>query len=372
MKRFHQLFPIYCFLFVFHTACDRSGGDGVQIRSQNLEKQSTTLQEEAATEVEVFELAKGPFRRELLANGTLEAVQRANLRFPSVGTIKTIEVSEGDRVRVGQLLASLANDVQMHALEQSKLRIRKARIDYEDLLLQQGYRIKDTLSIPMETKETARLRSGLADAELDMQRAERELIETYLFAPFDGLIANMKAMAHNSAADFKHICTLVDDRELFAKFSVLEQEMAFIRASQTLHLSPFSDGNARYRGKLANINPTVDESGMVTVRARIQNSQGKLVDGMGVGVSIGQVVAGQLVVPKEAVLDRQGRKVVFTVSDDGTAHWNYVDIGMENSGQYTIENGLKPGDRVVYNGNFNLAHDKPVVVIENGQWTVDN
>jgi len=368
MKTLHRLFPAYCLALL--SACNQ---DGARSGRQSPEKQAHAVHEEPATEIEAFTLVAGPFRRELLANGTLEAVRLANLKFRADGVIKTIEAAEGERVRAGQLLATLANDAQQHALEQAKLRVRKAQLEYEDQLLRLGLRIRDSLSIPPETQAIARLRSGLTEAELERKRAERELEETYLFAPFDGMVANMKARAHNAAADFEHVCTVVDDRELFAKFSVLEQEMPFVRASQTLHVSPFGDPNARHWGKVSNINPQVDESGMVTVRAKIANNGGKLVDGMGVAVSIGQTVAGQLVVPKEAVLDRQGRKVVFTLSEDGTAaFWNYVEIGMENSTQYTIADGLKPGDRVIYSRNFNLAHDKPVILIDNGQLTIDN
>jgi len=364
MKTLHRLLPLSCLALL--SACNQDGNDGVRSGGQSPERQAQAILEEAATEVEAFTLAEGPFRRELLANGTLEAVRRANLKFRVDGVIKTIAAAEGGRVAAGQLLATLANDVQQHALQQAQLRVRKAQLEYEDQLLRLGLRARDSLSIPVETREIARLLSGLAEAELERKRAERELDETQLFAPFEGMVANMKARTHNAAADFDYVCTVVDDRELFAKFSVLEQELSFVRASQTLHVSPFGDQNARYRGKVSNINPQVDESGMVTVRTRIANSNGKLVDGMGVVIAIEQTVAGQLVVPKEAVLDRQGRKVVFTLSEDGTAaHWNYVETGMENSTQYTIENGLKPGDRVIYRGNFNLAHDKPVVLMTN-------
>jgi len=362
MKRLHRLFLFFCLVIVFFPACDE-GRDGLTGRRDTANRQRASIEEEA-TEVEAFGLAEGPFRQELLANGKLEAVRRANLKFPSVGIIKTIEVSEGGRAKAGQLLATLANEAQQHAVRQSRLRVRKAQIDYEDLLLQQGYRLQDTSSIPLETREIAHLRSGLTEAELDLQRAERELDDTYLFAPFDGTIANLKARAHNATTDFEHICTVVDDRDLFVKFSVLEQDLPFIRGGQTLDITPFSDREAQCRGKLSGINPQVDGAGMVAVRGSVRNGGGKLVDGMAVSVSVSRTVVGQLAVPKEAVLDRQGRKVVFTVSDEGRAHWNYVAIGMENSTQYTIAEGLRPGDRVIHKGNFNLSHDKPVRITE--------
>ncbi|MDD4032931.1 MAG: hypothetical protein PHS48_06780 [Bacteroidales bacterium] len=54
---------------------------------------------------------------------------------------------------------------------------------------------------------------------------------------------------------------------------------------------------------------------------------------------------------------------MFTLVD-GKAFWNYVTTGLENATEYTIEEGLKPGDQVIVSGNINLAHESPVIVKE--------
>lgn len=364
MKRIIWIFPLMGLSFLLYMGCNSSGAANEATDKQPLEKkQSLSVLKETPTEVEVFTLETGPFYKELLANGTLEAMRRANLKFQTDGIIETFVVSEGERVKAGQLLATLASDAQEQALHSAQLNFRKAELDYEDQLLRLGYRSTDTSAISKETKNIARLRSGLSEAELELKRAKRELNKTVLLAPFDGMIANVKAKAYNSTSAFEFACTIVDDRELFVKFTVLEQELPFIRTSQSLHISPFSDRKAHYNGTLSSINPQVDESGMVAVKGKIKSGSGKLMDGMGVGVTIKQLISEQFVVPKEAVLERQGRKVVFTATDDSVAYWNYVELGFENSTQYTIENGLKSGDKVIYNGNFNLAHENPIAIL---------
>jgi hypothetical protein len=105
----------------------------------------------------------------------------------------------------------------------------------------------------------------------------------------------------------------------------------------------------------------VDENGLVTVKALVPNTRNALFEGMNVRVIIRKVVPGQLVVPKQAVVQRQGREVVF-VLEDGLAKWNYVKTGRENSTSYTITEGLQAGMKVIISGNLNLAHDAEVEV----------
>ncbi|MFC7526957.1 efflux RND transporter periplasmic adaptor subunit [Parapedobacter sp. GCM10030251] len=314
------------------------------------------------TEVEATTLTKTSFHQELIANGKLNAIRRADLKFRSDGIIEHIHVAEGNRIQAGQLLAVLNGETLQQTREQMMLHYRKAVLDYEDQLLRQGFRIADTAALSEEVKQIARLRSGLSDAELELSKVEKDLQYTRLYAPFAGKLANLKAKAHNLASSVDYICTLIDDSEFHVEFAVLEQELDFVRQSESVRVTAFSEGNTSYAGKIVSINPQVDKAGMVMVKAVIRNQRGKLVDGMGVNVTISRDIGDQLVVPKEAVLDRQGRKVVFTVTDEGSAYWNYVEIGYENSTHYAIKDGLQPGDRVIFSGNFNLAHNKPIVV----------
>ena len=86
---------------------------------------------------------------------------------------------------------------------------------------------------------------------------------------------------------------------------------------------------------------------------------------MNVKVFIKDQVEDCLIVPKEAVVLRNNREVVFTYSE-GKAMWNYVHSVLENSTSYSItkpEDGMQeifPGDTVITIGNLNLAHETEV------------
>ena len=327
------------------------------------EEQDIVLKEEdRPVEVSTLILEEAPFYRELFANGKLSAPERADLRFMVQGTVKSVNVQEGQQVAAGQLIAELDDEEPLLAWHQSELDHYRATLDYEDHLLRLGYRLADTASLSAEVKKIARLRSGLLTSEAALERAKQQLSYTKLAAPFPGKIANLKAKPHNSSGSFEYICTLIDDRQLEVEFKVLEQEIPFIRASKKVSIATFNEPETWYEATIGGLNPLIDETGMITVKAKLTN-QARLLDGMGVKVRVRQLLSDQLSVPKEAVLDRQGRKVVFTYKD-GIALWNYVEIAHENSTHFAISEGLNPGDEVIYQGNFNLAHEREVVKLE--------
>jgi hypothetical protein len=118
---------------------------------------------------------------------------------------------------------------------------------------------------------------------------------------------------------------------------------------------PFINDSTLLEGRITQINPQVDESGMVKVKARFRNN-GKLIDGMNVKVVIRKPFPDRLVVPKEALVIRQGRDVIF-VRQDSLAIWKYVTVEAENSTSVAVKEGLDAGDLVIVRGNVNLAHE---------------
>lgn len=97
---------------------------------------------------------------------------------------------------------------------------------------------------------------------------------------------------------------------------------------------------------------------MIRVRAEFRNNN-RLIDGMNVKVLVRKPVYNRLVVPKEALVIRQGKDVVF-VRQDSLAIWKYVTIEYENSSMVSVSEGLSPGDLVIVRGNTNLAHETKV------------
>ena len=156
---------------------------------------------------------------------------------------------------------------------------------------------------------------------------------------------------------------IIDTQSLEVVFTVLENELGFVRKGDNVKVVPYSMPDIEIKGRVSEINPWVNENGMVQIKATVSYHP-QLVEGMNVRVSAFRSVGKQWVVPKTAVVLRTGKQVIFTVVD-GKAVWNYVQTGLENATEYTVTGEtLKEGDPVIVTGNINLAHESPVKVIQ--------
>lgn len=310
--------------------------------------------------VDTLHIRKTTFQKELLSNGKLQAVHKSELRFRIAEMISSIEVKNGQRVKKGQTLATLESFEHENARDQAVQALEKSEIDMKDALISYGYNDKDSAQIPGHILKVAQTRSGYLTAKSDLKKALYDLTHTQLKAPFTGLIANLETHAYNQAETGKAFCLLIDDRKLEVSFSVLESDLADISLGQKIELTPFGKSTV-FNGHISEINPLVDEHAMVKVKALVKNHNRSLISGMNAKVKIMQSIPNQIFIPKSALVLRQGKPVVFTWKE-GQAHWNYVELGNENSTQINILSGLKESEIIIHSGNLNLAHKSPVSI----------
>lgn len=308
--------------------------------------------------VDTMTLRRVPFSREIVSNGTLEGARRAELAFPSGGTVAKVFVHNGSRVQAGSPIAALDTEALELALENARNTLERNRLDYLDRLVSYGYG-SDTTQIPAELREAARARSGYAAAELSVRTAEMNLRGAVLRAPFTGVVANLKVKPWEQASGT--VCLVIDDTTLDVRFTLLESELPGIFLGQTVAVAPYIDPDARYEGRIREINPFVDEKGQVSVVASLRGARG-LVEGMNVKLYIRSEGTPQLVVPKSAVVMRDGYDVIFTLDTvQMKAQWLYVDIAGSNSADHAITGCAKKrtevheGAVVITTGNLNLA-----------------
>ena len=329
------------------------------------EKGVVTVLPDNPNEVKVFTLTRTDFNRELISNGTIAAGQKADLYFQTSEVIASIYVKNGDRVTAGQAIASLDSFKLVNRLKQSKDNLEKATLELQNVLIGQGYSLNDVSRIPDEVMQTARVRSNYDQSEIQFELAEYELQHSTLYAPFSGVVANLFQKTHNISSGGEPFCSIIGNERFEVDFPVLENELAIVKIGDRILVSPFAISDFTSEGRITEINPTV-RNGMTRVKASLNNPGNRLYDGMNVRVKIQQAVPGQLTIPKEALVLRTNRQVVFTYKD-GRAQWNYIHTGLQNSTHYVIlEDGsetLHEGDVVIYEGTLNLAHETPVVVI---------
>jgi len=328
----------------------------------------TAVREETVIEVDTTVLCRQTFQKQVLCNGRLAAIRRAELMCPKTGEIlQSVNVKNGQRVSAGTVLAVADTRERRSALEKSQRDLEKAKVELQDKLIGLGYDgITD--NVPAEVLHRAEVTSGYYSARFSLRTAEQALHDCSLKAPFGGRIADLVARPYQRGDKF---CTLIDDSFFDVEFKVLEAELVSVRTGTQVKVSPFVDGELSLDGTVTEINPTVDAKGLVSVKARIKNTSDRLMDGMNVKVTIENSVPDMFVVPKEAVVERDGYHVVF-VYDNKThrAVWTYVDIMYGNLTSFAItgcerkNTTVNEGDIIITSGNLNLADDTEVKIKE--------
>jgi len=302
------------------------------------------------------------FYREIVSNGKLSAIEKAELYFKSAGTVARVNVKNGELVRAGTELCSLHDDEFRFNLKKAEIALEKAKIDLLDALLSMGYKsIND--DIPADHLNIANIRSGYDQAEIQYEEALHQLDNTVLKAPFSGKVEGVLQKAWEKADLSKPFCTLINDSRFTIDFPLLETEVHEVKTGQKVTVSPVI-GLEPAAGAVTEINPRIDENGLVQIKAELVNPGG-YIEGMNVRVSIKKSVPDQLVVPKQSVVLRQNREVLFRYTS-GTAYWTYIEVLDENEDQYAVkaapDASLNPGDTVIVSDNLNLAHESEVEI----------
>lgn len=332
-------------------------------KTENAQQNENAVQQllpESSIEVTVMSLQTKSFSHELVSNGKISASQKVGLQFKSNEKIGRIYVKNGDRVTQGQAIASLDMFSFQNKLQQAKDELKRSRLELQDALIGQGYKIKDSASVPTATMELLKVKSGYNKAQSNYELAEFDYKNATLFAPISGVVANLTSKENTYPDNSKDFCNIVNLHTMEVNFPIMESELGLVQIGNAVIVTPFSMSDVKMEGKITEINPWVDENGMVQLKASVSYHP-KMVEGMSVRVSIFRELEKQWVVPKSAVVLRTNRKVLFTLKD-GKAFWNYIETGLENATEYTITGEtLKEGDEIIISGNVNLAHESPVI-----------
>ncbi len=309
--------------------------------------------------VQVQILHQQTFQKQLIANGLIKAAQKTELRFKSGNRINRILARNGQWVQQGTTLAVLDNVLLANQLQKAEIAFDKAKNKLNEEKILYGLNGSEDSIIREEVLRNLWIKSGYREAKNNLQNIQILYDQTILKAPFSGVVANLETRPGNYITPGDIFCLFIDQNNLEIHFSVLESELGFVKMGLEVKVVPFSDNGKEYMGHISEINPVVDENGLIKIKARLQNGDKALLDGMHAKVFVNQPMDSLIVVPKEALVLRSNREVVFTV-EYGLAKWNYVNSLYENSTSFALKEGLKIGDTIIVSGNMNLSHDARV------------
>ncbi|CUU07813.1 RND family efflux transporter, MFP subunit [Candidatus Thermokryptus mobilis] len=234
----------------------------------------------------------------------------------------------------------------------------RVKRDYEALLVYSDVNREDVIAN----------KSGLNRALIEYERAKLNLEYTQIKAPFSGYIADCDINVGSYVSPGQKCMKLIDISFVKIVVEVTETQLAKIKTGNIAEVELVAYPGEIFRGRVVEVNPYIDvERRVGKVVVLIENIGEKIKPGMFANVRIqGDIYRDVLLVPKKAVVMRDNRPVVFVYQgvdeDNGLSKWFYVELGRENEQFYEIKSGINPGDTIIVEGNYNLAHDSRVKV----------
>jgi RND family efflux transporter MFP subunit len=289
------------------------------------------------------------------------AAEEARARYLQALSLLTIEDADIDTA-----LVTNARTLRDQLSDLEKLE-RSGKISREERLAREIALDVQALKDGKFRGEIAAARSGVSVARADLERARLNMERTEIRAPFDGILTGLTLSPGQQVMVNQTICTLVDNINIEADVGVLEADVGKIRPGGSALLAVPALGES-FDVTVDVVSPQFDrETRTCQVLLRVKNEDGRLRPGMFARALIaGERFEDRLLVPREAVLMRDDRPLVFKVEGD-RAKWLYVELGEGNDRLMEIKSVLQggtldPGERVIVSDHLTLAHDAMVKV----------
>ncbi|MBU9136163.1 efflux RND transporter periplasmic adaptor subunit [Burkholderia multivorans] len=317
---------------------------------------------------------------QLNATGYVVPQRKAAVASKGQGRVEWLGVLEGTRVKKDEIIARLeSRDVEAslaQALAQVKvaranLGVQQAELKDAEIALRRTAALAPRGAVPAAQLDTdtarvnkarASVNSGEAavtSAEANARAAQVAVDQTVIRAPFDGIVLAKHANVgdnitpFSSASDSKGaVVTIADMDTLEVEADVAESNIAKIRAGQPCEIQLDALPDMRFAGRVSRIVPTVDRSkATVLVKVRFVDRDDRVLPDMSAKIAfLSKPVSAQdrqpvTAVQASAVVERDGRPVVFALQDD-TVHAVPVARGAR-IGELVAVRGVKPGDTVV-------------------------
>jgi membrane fusion protein (multidrug efflux system) len=301
----------------------------------------------------------------------VQAIRNVEVRAQVPGFVEKILVDEGKPVHKGQPLFQLNTDMYRHDLLQARAAVASAEAKATEARVERG-RVRLLVSKNVIAKSELTLADSkvrdadaqVANARASVADANTQLSYTLIRAPFDGIIDRIP-LKTGSLVDKGTLLTTVSDlHQVYAYFDIGESEYLKLRQAQKLHpeLHPDSvdltmaDGS-RYplAGLMETSESEIDPStGSLAIRARFANPDRLLKHGSTGKVRLTTTLPAALMVPQRAAFELQDRTYVYVVDSVGTVHTRSFKPQTRIGPFYVVKEGLKPGERVVYEGTQEL------------------
>lgn len=303
----------------------------------------------------------------------------------------------GQRVAQGQLIAMLqqtatsAEQAQVRA-QHTQVAIEAARLEGEwraasgeaeaarvrlDLARREAERARrlyEQKAYSQRQVETAEAELRTAEAASDAAQARVKALEAAravppadinsgsanaayaVRAPISGLVTKVSKNIGERVAPGEAILEVINFDTVWVEAPLFERDLGLVRASGKASFTTAAYPEREFRGTLIDVGEIIDEQKRAAhVFFSVPNPGRALRVGMQANVRLdASESVTAMMIPREAVLDNEGKKIVYVLLSGEEFERREVKLGDEYGTQVAVLEGLKPGERVVTQGALQL------------------
>jgi RND family efflux transporter MFP subunit len=349
-------------------------GCGADHASAKPDAQVERKVERATLRVRVAPVERAGIGSVSAVSGVTEAIRTATVAAEAAGRVVERHVEPGARVAAGDPLLSIDSTLARIAVDEARATLRARDADRAEAAraLDRGEELhrSDALS---DSRHDAyrfsvdRAESARALAAATLRRAQRALEDTVVRAPFSGTVESIGVQVGDYLMPATPVATLADFSQVRLRAGVTASEAAHLKQGDVARVAIAALGGSEAESEIRSVGNIADpKSGTYPVEVWLDNPNGMLRAGM-----VGQLrlasgdASDGLLVPRAALLRRDGQLAVFVVEDqEGAlrAEARPVELGRQAGDRVELLSGVIEGDRVVIDGLFALTDGAPVSI----------
>jgi multidrug efflux system membrane fusion protein len=306
--------------------------------------------------------------------GTIKASVSVNIKSKYAAHIKKVHFVEGSMVKAGQVLFTIDPATNALSEQQAGATYARDRADYEQnerdlkrykILADQGVISREQYEEKMTS--TTRAKNAMRASGAGASLARQNLSYNTITSPIDGRIGAALFDEGSFVKDKDDTLAVVNTTTpLEVSFALPERYLNEIRKQMQqgpLSVQAAAPGMESHpeTGLLTFVDNQVESgTGTVRMKARFENTQGRLWPGQFVSVGLVlRTVPAAVVVPERAVQTGPQGRYVFVVKE-GKADMRPVVVAFRSHDLLVITSGVQPGDTVVVEGHLRLVPGAPV------------
>jgi membrane fusion protein, multidrug efflux system len=314
----------------------------------------------APTPVRIAAVMEGPALPPIQATGVVAARDELRLSFKSSGLVQRVTVRAGERVRKGQLLATLDPTEIGAQVEQARQMADKAERD-----LARGEALQADQVIALEQLQNLRTQADIARAQLRAARFNQQYAT--ITAPADGVVLRRMIEERELVAAGQVVLMLSrDDSGHVVRFAVADRDIVQLRRGDAVEVHLDAWPAQSFPAKVSQVASAADVgSGLFAVEATLEATPHQLVSGLAGQVRLWPHTDAPTLahVPIGAVLEGNGHRAQVFIAAGNIARRRDIEVAFITPDSVAIRSGIAVGENVIVTGAPYLWDGGPIAIV---------